>query len=138
MCARVKFGHRAGVRTIQWELVERLAGSLLKVLKACREFVGSSPKGSKAYQEFVGSFLKVSEAYLEFTGSLPKVSGACQDGIRSSPEEDQETCGKIIGVVETLAGRFDLHPKKIDSGCRWTSEKRTWGVDVGQVEVEPL
>ncbi|RWW20912.1 hypothetical protein GW17_00014952 [Ensete ventricosum] len=37
-------------------------------------------------------------------------------------------------VAEKLIGRFHFHPKKIGSGHRWISVKKTQGVDVGQVD----
>ncbi|RWW02521.1 hypothetical protein GW17_00034387 [Ensete ventricosum] len=36
-------------------------------------------------------------------------------------------------VVLSVPAGFDLHPKKIGSGRRWASEKRTRGVDVGRL-----
>ncbi|RWW67788.1 hypothetical protein BHE74_00024734 [Ensete ventricosum] len=58
---------------MQRGLVERLVGSLSKVLKACWEFAGSSLKGSDACREFTKSLSKVLEARCEFAESLLKV-----------------------------------------------------------------
>ncbi|RRT32098.1 hypothetical protein B296_00055875, partial [Ensete ventricosum] len=39
-------------------------------------------------------------------------------------KEDRRTCRKIAKVAG-VCGRFDLHPKKIGSGCRCASRRRT-------------
>ncbi|RWW68662.1 hypothetical protein BHE74_00023806 [Ensete ventricosum] len=98
MWARVKSGHWTGVRTMRWELTRRLAESLSKVSKACREFIGSSSKGSDACREFARSLPKVSEAYWEFIGSLPKFSpdpskladGMCRFGFRGRKQRKED------------------------------------------------
>ncbi|RZR74589.1 hypothetical protein BHM03_00038952, partial [Ensete ventricosum] len=41
-----------------------------------------------------------------------------------SPEEDRKTHRKNTGGYQ-IGGRFYLHPKKIDSGCRCASRRRT-------------
>ncbi|RRT67757.1 hypothetical protein B296_00017434 [Ensete ventricosum] len=83
MWARVKSGHRAEVRTMQWELV----GSLPEVSEACWEFAGSSSNGSKAHWEFAGSLSKISKACCEFAGSMPKI-------MRSLPRWHREFIGR--------------------------------------------
>ncbi|RWV91856.1 hypothetical protein GW17_00045818 [Ensete ventricosum] len=53
-----------------------------------------------------------------FTEEIGKLAGNVK---RDCREEDQRTCHKIAGVY----GRFDLHPKKIGSGRRCASRRRT-------------
>ncbi|RRT70438.1 hypothetical protein B296_00018878 [Ensete ventricosum] len=64
----------AGVRTIQWELAERLTESLPKVSEAFQGFVRSSLKGSKAYREFAGSLLGVHRERAEGDRELAKMA----------------------------------------------------------------
>ncbi|RZS19488.1 hypothetical protein BHM03_00051742 [Ensete ventricosum] len=53
-----------------------------------------------------------------FTEGIGKLAGNTK-GDRW--EEDRRTYRKIVGGCQ----RFDLHPKKIDSGCRYASRRRT-------------
>ncbi|RWV90650.1 hypothetical protein BHE74_00028916 [Ensete ventricosum] len=51
-----------------------------------------------------------------------------------SPEEDRKTHRKNVGgyqisgrfLVAELLGMYGLHSKKISSGCRYASRRRTW------------
>ncbi|RWV80154.1 hypothetical protein GW17_00058616 [Ensete ventricosum] len=68
--------------------------------------------------------------------SSPRVSGAYQDGTREFTERRYRLAGRLLTVIEKLTGSwegFGIHPKKIGSGCRWVSEKRTRGVDLGRL-----
>ncbi|RRT70264.1 hypothetical protein B296_00027668 [Ensete ventricosum] len=103
---------------MQWELTERLAGSLPKVSEDCREFTGSSSKGS--------------EACLEFVKSLPKVSEACRryqklvDGIesllgvrRELAEGDRELARMTLGVHRKKTKRLAEGLLEVDQkACR--------------------
>ncbi|RZS01287.1 hypothetical protein BHM03_00031123 [Ensete ventricosum] len=94
MWARVKSKHRDGVRTMQWELVERL-------IEACRRYqklTGSSLNGSEACREFAGSLLRVSEAYREFVGSLPE----WHEGVHR--KKTKRLIGRSLRAIEKLAG----------------------------------
>ncbi|RZR81358.1 hypothetical protein BHM03_00007556 [Ensete ventricosum] len=63
--------------------------------------------------DVVGSRWKFAKRFTEGIGKLAgNVKRDCQ-------EEDRRTCRKIIEVY----GRFDLHPKKIGSGCRCASRR---------------
>ncbi|RWW38953.1 hypothetical protein BHE74_00055758 [Ensete ventricosum] len=96
MWARVKSKHRDGVRTMQWELVERL-------IEACRRYqklTGSSLNGSEACREFAGSLLRVSEAYREFVGSLPE----WHEGVHR--KKTKRLIGRSLRAIEKLAGKL--------------------------------
>ncbi|RWW49701.1 hypothetical protein BHE74_00044091 [Ensete ventricosum] len=67
----------------------------------------------------------------ECIGSLLRVSGAYQDGAREFTGRRLRLVERLSRVVERLGGRFDLHPKEINSGRRCASRKRTQEVDVG-------
>ncbi|RZR90103.1 hypothetical protein BHM03_00017927 [Ensete ventricosum] len=47
-----------------------------------------------------------------------------RQGVRQ--KKTKRLVGRSLRVAKKLTGRFDLHPKKIDSGHWWASEKRTW------------
>ncbi|RZR98676.1 hypothetical protein BHM03_00028077 [Ensete ventricosum] len=95
---------------MQWELTERLTGSLPKVSEACREFTGSSPKGSEACWEFAERLLKVLEACWEFAGSLSKVIKSLlgwrqkftRRRLRDSPEDRRGLPKSLPGVRRVL------------------------------------
>ncbi|RRT58420.1 hypothetical protein B296_00002160 [Ensete ventricosum] len=63
----------------------------------------------------IGSRRKFAKRFAE---GIRKLAGNAKGDYR---KEDQRTCRKITGVW----GRFDLHPKKISSGCRCASRRRT-------------
>ncbi|RWV97787.1 hypothetical protein GW17_00039403, partial [Ensete ventricosum] len=112
---------------MQWELVE----SSLKVSRACREFVRSLPKVSGVCRKFVGSSLKVLGACREFVGSSPKVIGSLPECIEGSPEVDRHSPGVRRRLPGRSPGVEKGFPKKISSGHRRASTKRTREVDVG-------
>ncbi|RWV99264.1 hypothetical protein GW17_00037836 [Ensete ventricosum] len=78
--ARVKFEHRAKIRTMQWELAE----SSLEVDRGSDDVVGSS---SRTHQKFTGKFVGSS-------------SIDCQELAKSSLEE----CWKFIGSSQKEIG----------------------------------
>ncbi|RRT68858.1 hypothetical protein B296_00025049 [Ensete ventricosum] len=65
------------------------------------------------------------ETLQECIGSSLRVSGVCQDGAREFARRRPKLIGRLLGVAEKLARRFDLHPKKIGSGRRCVSRRRT-------------
>ncbi|RRT33257.1 hypothetical protein B296_00049961 [Ensete ventricosum] len=65
-----------------------------------------------------GISLKFTKRFVEGIGKLARQVG------RSS-EKDRKTCCKNIGGYQS-GRRFDLHRKKIGSGRRCASRRRTW------------
>ncbi|RRT85162.1 hypothetical protein B296_00008956 [Ensete ventricosum] len=62
---------------------------------------------------------------LEYVGSLLRVSGDCQDGAKEFIGRRSRLIERLSRVAERLTGRFDIHPKEINSGRRCASRRRT-------------
>ncbi|RWV83353.1 hypothetical protein GW17_00055045 [Ensete ventricosum] len=69
---------------------------------------------------------------LEETSNLHRLQTMRWDLVGSSLGTRREIAGKKTGglaarlpEVVGVCGRFDLHPKKISSGCRYASRRRT-------------
>ncbi|RRT34457.1 hypothetical protein B296_00031707 [Ensete ventricosum] len=116
------FGNLPGVCRKLAEGIESLPGwrkgVRQKKTETRRKIVGGSRKAYRDSDDVVGSHRKFARRFTEGIGKLTgNVKGDRQ-------KEDRRTYRKITGVAEVY-GRFDLHPKKIGSGCRCASRRRT-------------
>ncbi|RZR78764.1 hypothetical protein BHM03_00004289, partial [Ensete ventricosum] len=79
------------------------------------KIIGGSRKACRDLDDVLGSRRKFARRFTKGIGKLARNA----KGDRW--KEDRRTCRKITGVY----GRFDLRPKKIGSGCRCASRRRT-------------
>ncbi|RWW17140.1 hypothetical protein BHE74_00054063 [Ensete ventricosum] len=96
-------------------LPEWRKGVRQKKTETHQKIIESSRKACRDSDDAMGSRRKFARRFVEGIG---KLAGNAKGDRR---KEDRRTCRKIARVC----GRFDLHPKKIGSGCRCASRRRT-------------